>query len=301
MAKRHNRPPSPMTWIRYGFEFLLLIVLSVFAAILPWALTWRIGRGLGWLAFHLVPIRHKVLESNLKRAFPEMDAAERRRLGLACTQHWGEGLVSTLKLWLLSKRKVKALVDAPELDQLLLDAREADEPILFFTGHFGSWEMAGRYVCDFNDGGSSIYRVQKNPLSEWYLTAVRSWRKMWLVDSHLGMNDFIDALRRTRALAVVGDQYKRTNAAEIQFFGIPSPTPKGIAILTFKARPWLVFLASFQHRGRYRIEVERVHYQSPETLTEDWTIDLIQGLTDQLEAVINRAPEQYFWFHKRWR
>jgi len=36
-------------------------------------------------------------------------------------------------------------------------------------------------------------------------------------------------------------------------------------------------------------------------MTEEWVHDLTQTLTSKLEQEIRKYPEQYFWFHRRWR
>jgi Kdo2-lipid IVA lauroyltransferase/acyltransferase len=36
-------------------------------------------------------------------------------------------------------------------------------------------------------------------------------------------------------------------------------------------------------------------------MTEEWVRDITQTLTSKLEAEIRKYPEQYFWFHRRWR
>ncbi len=218
-----------------------------------------------------------------------------------CYMHWGEGFISTLKLWMISQRKVRSIVDAPGLDEYVLGSIDREEPILYFTGHFGSWEMAGRYVGRLGDGAASIYRIQKNPLVDWFLTKIREFHQLELVNSWSGVPAFEEALRRTYGLAVVGDQYKGRNGIQVDFFGVPSSTPRGAAILTYRVNPKLVFLACTQHRGRYKIKIEEIDYELPQEMTEKWVHDITQTLTTKLELEIRKYPQQYFWFHRRWR
>ena len=278
-----------------------MMLLNVIIFILPWFVTWRMGRGLGWLSFHLLKKRRGTVERNIKRAFPEMGAAERSDLAKACYMHWGEGFVSTLKLWMISKRKARSLVDAPGLDEYVLQAQKVKEPVLYFTGHFGSWEMAGRYVAGIGIGGASIYRIQKNPMVNWFLTWIREYHHLKLISSWSGMTAFQEGMVKYSCLAVVGDQYKGKSGIPVNFFGIQSATPRGAAVLTYRAKPRLVVLICRQNKGRYRIDIEEVNYTRPDSMTDEWVIDLTQQLTDRLEAAIRETPEQYFWFHRRWR
>ncbi len=291
----------PLVYLRYSFEFALLMLFNVILFVLPWFLSWRLGRGFGWLAYKFFTKRKSTVARNIKRAFPELAATEMESLIKACYLHWGESFISTLKLWMISKRKASSIVEAPGFDEFVSSAQQANEPILYFTGHFGSWEMAGRYAAGIGPGAASIYRIQKNPMVDWFLTWIREYHHLKLINSWSGMPAFEEALKHYTGLAVVGDQYKGKKGLQIDFFGMPSSTPKGAAILTLKVQPKLVFLACTQHRGRYKIKFEDVAYTLPETLTEEWIHDITQQLTYKLEAEIRKYPEQYFWFHRRWR
>jgi KDO2-lipid IV(A) lauroyltransferase len=51
---------------------------------------------------------------------------------------------------------------------------------------------------------------------------------------------------------------------------------------------------------RYEVRGERVDFEKTDDLDHD-----VQALTAELarrlERAVRRAPEQYFWFHKRWK
>jgi len=301
MAATKHRRVKPLVYFRYSLEFLLMMVFNFILFILPWALSWRLGRGFGWMAYKLFTKRKSTLIRNIHRAFPEMSDSEVEEVIKGCYMHWGEGFISTLKLWMISQRKVRSIVDAPGLDEYVLGSIDRKEPILYFTGHFGSWEMAGRYVGRLGDGAASIYRIQKNPLVDWFLTKIREFHQLELVNSWSGVPAFEEALRRTYGLAVVGDQYKGRNGIQVDFFGVPSSTPRGAAVLTYRVNPKLVFLACTQHRGRYKIKIEEIDYELPDDMTDEWVHDITQTLTTKLEKEIRKYPEQYFWFHRRWR
>ncbi len=286
---------------RYSLEFLLLMVFNVILFILPWSLSWRLGRGMGWLACHTLTKRKLTVARNIQRAFPDLSVAESDDLIKACYLHWGEGFISTLKLWMVSNKKARSIIDAPGFESYVRAAQQANEPILYFTGHFGSWEMAGRFASGIGPGASSIYHIQKNPLVNWFLTWIREVHHLKLINSRSGMPAFEHALKQYTGMAVVGDQYRANRSLSVNFFGIPSSTPKGVAILTYRVKPRLVFLACTQHRGHYKLKFEEIPYELPDSLDESWMTDLTQTLITKLENEIRKYPEQYFWFHRRWR
>ncbi len=223
-----------LTYLRYSLEFVLLSIFNIILFVLPWALSWRLGRGLGWLSYHFLPKRKSTVLRNIHRAFPDLKEAEYEKLIKGCYQHWGEGFISTLKLWMLRQKKVRSIVEAEGVDEYVEEAQRLNEPILYFTGHFGSWEMAGRYVGGIGPGAASIYRIQNNPMVNWFLTWIREFHQLKLINSWSGMPAFEDALQRYGGLAVVGDQFKGAKGIQINFFGISSSTPKGAAVITYR-------------------------------------------------------------------
>jgi len=288
MAAPTHKSVGPLVYMRYFFELLLLIVFNIILFILPWALSWRLGRGLGWIAYHLLTKRKSTVSRNIQRAFPELSKSEVEVIIKGYYLHWGEGFISTLKLWMIRQKKARSIVDAAGIDEYVEAADASSEPILYFTGHFGSWEMAGRYVGGIGDGAASIYRVQKNPMVDWFLTWIREYHQLELVNSWSGTPAFEEALIRTNGLAVVGDQFKGKNGITVNFFNIPSSTPRGAAVLTYRVKPRLVFLACTQHRGQYKIIIEEIQYDIPDTMTEAWIHDITQTLTSRLESEIRK-------------
>lgn len=296
-----RRSMRPLVMLKYSLEFLLLMTFNLILFILPWSISWRLGRGMGLFSYRFLGKRKTTVNRNIQRAFPELSVDKVESLAKDCYLHWGEGFISTLKLWMVSHRKSRAIVDAPGFEAYIRDAQATNEPILYFTGHFGSWEMAGRFAGGVGPGAASIYHIQKNPMVNWFLTWIREYHHLKLINSRSGMSAFEKAINEHTGLAVVGDQFKSKGGLNVDFFGIPSQTPKGASILTYRTKPRLVFLACTQHRGHYKINFEEITYELPETLNEDWMTHLTQELTGKLEQEIRKHPEQYFWFHRRWR
>ena len=107
------------------------------------------------------PTRRKLVESNLSLAFPHWEKSKRDNVIRDVYKHWGEMFFATLKLWFLSDRKIESIVEAEDgFKDYLIEKKKQNIPVIFFTGHFGSWEIAGRWVAMMSKGSASIYRIQ---------------------------------------------------------------------------------------------------------------------------------------------
>jgi KDO2-lipid IV(A) lauroyltransferase len=101
-------------------------------------------------------------------------------------------------------------------------------------------------------------------------------------------------------VAIVTDQ----NASDVYvpFFGQPTGTVDGPAKLALRTgAPMLFFMGVREPKGRYRVEVSGYYNAIP---TGDNSADIERAMTEvnkHLENFIRKYPEQWLWFHDRWR
>ena len=79
-----------------------------------------------------------------------------------------------------------------------------------------------------------------------------------------------------------------------KFFGIDSSTHSGAAILSKRNRSPIIYTSITLKNNIY--EVEFVHIDTSGSIN-----DIVQHYTSEIEKTIINNPEQYFWFHKRWK
>ena len=110
-------------------------------------------------------------------------------------------------------------------------------------------------------------------------------------------------LRKNGVIGIVGDQDARKAGVFVPFFGRPASTHRGPAVFALKLGAPVFACVARRLPGpgvRYEVSGQRV----PVVRTGDAEAD-IQALTAELarrlEGEIRKAPEQYFWFHRRWK
>jgi KDO2-lipid IV(A) lauroyltransferase len=110
------------------------------------------------------------------------------------------------------------------------------------------------------------------------------------------------SLRAGRAVAFVVDQGALGLASTwVPFFGRLAKTPRGPAVFALRLGVPIVFgVALRQPSGRYRLALEPIDVTP--TGDRDRDIDrIVATYTAVLEQWVRRAPEQYFWHHRRWK
>jgi KDO2-lipid IV(A) lauroyltransferase len=109
-------------------------------------------------------------------------------------------------------------------------------------------------------------------------------------------------VREGHAVAFLSDQGVLGLASTyVPFFGMPAKTPRGPAVFALRLKvPILFGITIREPDGRYRIYFEDVPVVETGDRERD-TDAIVAAYTRTLEKYVRRAPEQYFWHHRRWR
>ena len=90
----------------------------------------------------------------------------------------------------------------PLLDMFMSGKR----PLIFLTGHYGNWEMAGYVFGMFGFPTVAVARTLDNPYLERYLRSFRERTGQELIPKTGGFDQMVEVLRNNRALSFLADQ-----------------------------------------------------------------------------------------------
>jgi KDO2-lipid IV(A) lauroyltransferase len=205
----------------------------------------------------------------------------------------------------LSKLDAAAIVERTvprgwdELDAALAERKG----VLLVTGHYGNWEIAAATVAARGVPIAAIVRRQGNRLVNDRLNELRHRLGVETITQREAPSRVPRLLRRGGVVGIVGDQDARRAGIFVPFFGRPASTHRGPALFALRlgAPVFSCVARRLPEAGvRYEVAGERV----PVVRTGDLEAD-VQALTAELaarlEAQVRLAPEQYFWFHRRWK
>ena len=142
------------------------------------------------------------------------------------------------------------------MDQLIT----GDRPMIFLTGHYGNWELAGYLFGMFGFPTVSVARTLDNPYLERYLRSFRERTGQSLIPKTGGFDQMVEVLQNNRALSFLADQDAGQRGLFVDFFGRPASTHKAIALLAIEHKaPVAVGVARRIGPGfRYEIRCEDV-------------------------------------------
>jgi KDO2-lipid IV(A) lauroyltransferase len=299
-AKKAEKPVKHT--LAHRLEYALARTLETAVSALPERMADRLGGGVGHLVHAPLKIRRATVESNLRLAFP--DAAEDwiQATADAAYVHLGREAAAILRL---SKLDPSAIVERTETDgwDEMEDALSEGRGCILVTGHYGNWEIAASAVASRGVPIAAIVRRQGNRLVDERLDATRRKLGVETIYQADAPSRVPRVLRRNGVVGIVGDQDARRSGVFVPFFGRLASTHRGPALFALKLNAPVFACVARRLPGpdvRYTVSGRRVPVERTGDLEAD-VRTLTAALAARLEEQVRVAPEQYFWFHRRWK
>lgn len=263
----------------------------------------RLGTALGDLFWLVGRGRRRVVEFNLALAYPDMKAPARARLGREISRHLGRLLMDALRIRRWSEADLEAAVTWRHRERLE-EATAAGRGLFLLTAHLGSWEVAALAIGHALESGIAVVgRPLDNRLLDAELESLRRRFGNRVLSKRGSARDILREVRGGGAVGILIDQRARDGEGiRVPFFGRPAVTTPVLARMADRTEA-LVVPVFCPRTGPERYEVELgppldVRELAP---AERGEAPLTARLTAILEASIRRRPEQWLWYHDRWR
>jgi KDO2-lipid IV(A) lauroyltransferase len=278
-----------------------VIVARAIACRLPDALVRAWGGALG-LAFYALDGPHRrVALANLEQCFPSRSARERRAIARRTFAHFGRVLLRLLTFSALTPEAMTARAEF-EGDAHVRRAYAKGAGVLFFTGHFGFWELhALAHGVHFRPIGV-LARSLDNPQLNDLLERVRTKTGNTVIYRQGAVRKVLKLLNAGEGVAMLIDQHMHSpDAIWVNFFQRPAATTSTLAALALRTGATVVPVFALPAAGgRYKFVYE-TPIAPPQGEGEEAVREFTQRCTDALEMQVRRRPELWLWMHRRWR
>ena len=284
-----------------SLEFAAVRLVATVVSVLPMRLVRRCGAALGRLAYALDAAHRRIALENLAAAFPSRPARERRMLARAMFAHFGSLLLELLKFGTYTPDQMHAAIDV-EGEERARQAYQQQRGVLFFTGHFGYWEIQAIVEPLHGHPISVLARPLDNARLNEMLERIRTRTGNSVIYRQGAVRKILRELAANHGVALLIDQHLHTpDAIYVDFFRRPAATTSALAALALRTgAPVVPVFALPLPRGRYRLVYEHP-VDPPHADTPDAVREFTQRCTDVLEMYVRRHPELWLWMHRRWR
>ncbi|MEE4599901.1 MAG: lysophospholipid acyltransferase family protein [Desulfobacteraceae bacterium] len=256
----------------------------------------------GALAYAIDAPHRRIVRRNLRLAFPEWSRGKNRRTAKRVFQHLGAALVEICQLATYSKSDVVDRVRIVGADRWrqALDNRQG---LIIVSAHLGNWEFGMQFAACFMQKPALgiAKRIRFKPLNRW-VHHLRTRFGTSIISQKGALPEMRQTLRRGGTVGLLVDQSRRREGVDVNFFGYKVPATPAAAFLSIRCKsPILPIFCIREASGQLTIHVEQ-------PIKTKWSGDLrsdiqanTQLITDAVEGMIRKYPEQWFWVHKRWK
>ena len=292
--------------LRQAIDFGAYIVVRVLMAVVqavPIEVCERGSELLATLFTRIIALRRRVVEENLRTAFPNLSSDERRAITWQMWRHLflmlAEIAQTPRKIHETNWKEHSLIVNQELFVRTLLAGR----PLVLISAHYGNFELGGYLMGLFGFPTYTVARRLDNPHLDRWVNDFRGRTGQYMLSKKGSSDEIQRVLNNGGILTLLGDQHAGKKACWINFFGRPASTHKAVALFSLgNDAPTMVSYARRLNRP--------LHYEvGPEAICDPLDPDfqlgsiplLAQWYTDHLENLIRSSPEQYWWLHRRWK
>lgn len=192
--------------------------------------------------------------------------------------------------------------------KIVMEAIGSGRPVILLGGHFGNWEVSAAQFGLFGIRMGVIGRELDNPyIHRWFARAREATgHRLYLKSGASG--SMAELLEAGGNLALACDQDAGFKGMFVDFFDRPASTFKSIALMAMQYNAIIVvgygmrLPDDFESSRWSRFEIGCEEVIDPRKIdSSDELREITQRYTSALERIVRRAPEQYFWVHRRWK
>lgn len=274
-----------------------LAIRGLIRGLLALPYRWRVPF-CGWVMSRIVsPLAGwpKRIRDNLDLTMPELSKAERAAMVRAVPNNVGRTVIEIYSGKEFIDRATRLPLTGDGV-AVLEHARDHKQPVILATGHFGNYDAVRAALIARGFPLGALYRRMNNPsFNEHYVKAIGLIGQPIFERGRHGMAQMLRHLKNGGMLGILPDQ-RMGAGVKLSFFGQDALTALSAAELALKYDALLIPTYAIRQPDGLDFQIV-VDAPIPKASPEEMT----QALNDNLERLVRRYPQQWFWIHRRWK
>lgn len=252
------------------------------------------------LLISIVPYRSKVIEGNIARSFPELDARAHKKIKRQFYRHLTDLLAEGLKNLSISEKNLRKrlVVQNPEVLEELYDQTKN---VLLVSGHFNNWEwLISSQNFLFSHQAYGIGMPMSSKFWDNKINGRRQRFGMRVIHAKNYREELTKNPEELKSVLVLSDQSPGNSMKSywMEFLHQNTAVLFGAEMMANELDYAVVcFTMHRKKRGFYEMELNLIA-KDPKSL--DWGV-ITETHTKLLEQAILNNPSQWLWSHKRWK
>src|SRR5277367_6975322 len=286
-------------WLQY----IAAVTIVKFLGALPRPVARAVSATVASACFAVLPKPRKIVDFNLRLAFPEWDDHKRREVTRKMVRNLGWMAAEFARLPKYTKENIEQFVILDGHENFLA-GQQRGKGVLYLTGHIGAWELSSfaHALC-----GYPLHYMAR-PLDNKRLDALVNQYRCSSGNLPIFKNEsarvMLKILKDSGTVGILADQ--NTLPAEgvfVDFFGKLACTTTGLARVALHTGAAVVPGYAYWDET---IQKYRLRFDPPVELiqtgdTERDVFENTQRFAKVIEEIIRKHPDQWVWVHKRWK
>ena len=289
--------------VQYIFEYAALRGAAALLNALPYRAALAVAWMLAGFIFHVVRFRRRETYRRIREVFGAgMPARKVKWIAWRSMRNMAFNMVEMMRA---------PSIDAAWIDRHIPDFKNHIPAVkelidrhggaVITVPHMGNWDLAGWACHRYGVRMFSIAGKQKNPLVNDWINRQRESGMTILERGGGTLKQIIRLLRSGAVLAILPDVRMPTSDLKLPFLGGTANFGRGMAMFAITAKVPII-PAVLRREGWARHGFDRLQpiLPDPSLDKEQDARRITAAVTAQVDAAIRQAPEQWFWYNKRW-
>ena len=259
----------------------------------------------GWVARAVGPLLpvSRIADRNLRQALPELTAPQRARVIRATWDNLGRTSAELAHLPAL-RRTCEGPGWEIEGEEHIERLKQAGGQVIFFSGHFGNWEMILPIAASLGLTVSGFYRAASNTRVDVIIQSLRQKAlgprvNMFAKGAH-GARAALAHLAHGGSLGLLVDQ-KMNDGVAVPFFGRQAMTAPALAQFALRfGFPIVPVRIARLGPARFRMICEPPLVVAMTGSKDADMYAILLAVNATLERWIRAEPASWLWLHRRW-
>jgi len=282
----------------------MLNVFSRFVAFLPLSWAMAFGRFIGWIWYYVVPFRRGLAMRNINRALgKELSREEQQKAIRELFSNFCMYIMEILRIPHMTVEENKKLVQIDNWEHVDA-ALERGKGVILVATHLDNVDIGG---CSMAMRGAPIAVVVKEmgKTAEQFISSVRENTGVTIVSRKGTKNVIKELLAENKIVTLVIDQHLAKHQYIVcDFFGELAATTPAPARFAFETGATIIpaVISRKAKPGYHHVKVSPPFVLETPYAEEDLNIrHNTERLNRIAEGWIRENPDQWWWFHKRWK
>ncbi len=258
-----------------------------------------------FFAYFIARKHTKIIYTNLDFAYDHtLDKSTQKKIAKRVYYNLLQTIVSLMEREFITPKQLIENVTFQN-DQILIKALKENKKIIFITGHYSNWELvptaiATKYAMTL----TTVGRKLDTPKMDQILVKNREKFGLEMLYREGAVRGTLKALREGKAVCMLPDQALGENQGGIKvtFFGKDVGHSPTASVLARSANA--IIIPAFITTDDYKNYTLTFYDPIEPIVTENKEQDIFtmtQAQADITQKVIQAKPEEWFWFHRRWK